>query len=188
MTSRLHLSFPLILFISLILLTLWLDQVTRPLTQTSDDNLYHNPDYIIEDLSGIRINYDRVTQQEFSAERLFHYLDEDVTQMEKINFVNAEPEYPLIRLQADLAEVKNRGKHIFLVGNVKALRGTDGDKGQITLRTNSLHLIPDKSLVKTDQLVTISRFDIMISAIGLEFNNHTGVIQLLTKVRAVNNK
>ncbi|MEK7844323.1 MAG: LPS export ABC transporter periplasmic protein LptC, partial [Pseudomonadota bacterium] len=59
---------------------------------------------------------------------------------------------------------------------------------KITLVTNFLHLIPDDDLVKTDQSVTISRFNTTINAIGLELNNHDGMIQLLSKVRAVNNK
>ena len=188
MFSRLHISFPLIFFIFLLLLTFWLDRITRPPEQTKDDDLYRNPDYIVEDLSGIRIEHERAIQRKFAAKKLFHYLNENTTQMEQVNFVNTEPEKPLIRLQADRAEMKNKGENIFLMENVTAIRGTDDDKGKITLMTNFLHLIPDESLVKTDQSVTISRLNTTINAIGMELNNHTGMIQLLAQVRAVNNK
>lgn len=188
MTSRLHLSFPLILLIFLFLLTFWLDLVTRPSEQTRSNDLYRNADYIVEDLSGIRIDHERAIQRKFAAKKLFHYLHEDVTQMEQISFVNTDPEQPLIRLRADHAEVESKGKNIYLRENVTALRGTDDEKGKITLMTNFLHLIPDESLVKTDQSITISRFNTTINAIGLEFNNHTGIIQLLKQVKAVNRK
>ena len=98
------------------------------------------------------------------------------------------PEKPLIRLQADRAEVKNKGKNIYLMENVTALRGADDERGKITLMTSFLHLMPDESLVKTGQSVTISKLNTTINAIGLELNNRTGVIQLLTQVRAINNK
>ncbi len=188
MFSRLHISFPLILFIFLVLLTFWLDRITRPPEQTRDDDLYRNPDYIVEDLSGIRVEYERAVQRKFTAKKLFHYLNENVTQMEQISFVNSEPEKPLIRLQADRAEMRNKGENIFLTKNVTAIRGTDDEKGKIILVTNFLHLIPDENLVKTDQSVTISRLHTTINAIGMELNNHTGMIQLLAQVKAINNK
>lgn len=186
MISRPHMSFPLILFIVLALLTFWLDRITRPLEQTRDDDLYRNPDYIVEDLSGIRMDHERTIQRKFSAKKLYHYLSEDVTQMRQINFINAEPEKSLIRLQADRAEIKGNGNNIYLMGNVTALRGADDEKGKVTLLTDFLHLIPEENLVKTDRPVTISRLNTTINAVGLELDNHVGMIQLLTQVRAVN--
>ena len=188
MISRLHISFPLVLFILLILLTFWLDQITRPPEQARDDDLYRTPDYIVENLSGIRMDYERTIQQKFTAIKLFHYINEDVTRMEQISFISTEPGKPLIRLQADRAEIKSKGKNIFLTENVTVLRGAEDEKGKITLMTNSLHLIPDENLVKTDQSVTISKLNTMINAIGMELNNHTGVMQLLTRVKVINNK
>jgi lipopolysaccharide export system protein LptC len=188
MFSRVHISLPLIFFIFLLLLTFWLDQVTRPPEQNKDDNLYRNPDYIVEDLSGIRIEHEKAIQRKFTAEKLFHYLDENTTHMEQVNFVSTGPEKPMIRLQADRAEIKNKGENIFLMENVIAIRGTDDDKSKITLMTSYLHLIPNENLVKTDQSVTISRLNTTINAIGMELNNHTGVIQLLAQIRAVDSK
>ena len=69
-----------------------------------------------------------------------------------------------------------------------AIRGLDDEKGKISLVTQFLHLIPDEGLVKTNQAVTISKSNTTITAIGMELNNQTGVIQLLAQVRAVNNK
>ncbi len=188
MINRLYISFPLILFILLVLLTFWLDRITRPPEQIKDGDLYRDPDYIVENLSGIRMDHEQTIQRKFSANKLLHYLNEDVTQMEQVSFINTDPEKPLIRLQADRAEVKGKDKDIYLTGNVTAVRGTDDEKGKVTLMTDFLHLVPDENLVKTDQAVTISRLNTKINAIGLELNNQTGMIQLLTKVRAVNNK
>lgn len=188
MISRLHISFPLVLFILLILLTFWLDQITRPPERAKDDELYRTPDYIVENLSGIRMDHERTIQREFTAKKLFHYLDDDVTQMEQISFISAEPGKPLIRLQADHAEIKSKGKNIYLNENVTALRGTEDDRGKITLMTNYLHLVPDEDLVKTDQSVTILKLNTKINAIGMELNNQTGKIQLLTRVKVINDK
>lgn len=188
MSGRLHLKSPLIFLVLLIVLTFWLDRVTRPPEQVKDDDLNRFPDYIIEDLSGIRMDYAREIERKFTAEKLFYYLDEKVTELEHVNFTDTEPEQPLIRMLADRAVVKSKGQDIYLMGNVAAVRGMDGEKSKITLTTQFLHLIPDESLIKTDQPVTISRFRTTVNANGLEFNNRTGMIELLSNVRAVNKK
>ena len=188
MSDRLHLKSPLILLVLLVVLTFWLDRVTRPPEQNKDGDLNRNPDYIVENLSGMRIDYARETERKFTAEKLFYYLDEKVTELEQVNFTNTEPEKPLIRMFADRAVVKSKGQDIYLMGNVTAVRGMDGEKSKITLTTHFLHLIPDESLIKTDQPVTISRFNTTVNANGLEFNNRIGMIELLSNVRAVNKK
>ena len=66
MISRLHISFPFVLITILVFVTLWLDRVTRPPEQTRDDDLYRNPDYIVEDFSGIRMDYERGIQRKIA--------------------------------------------------------------------------------------------------------------------------
>ena len=188
MINRLHISFPLIVLVVLALLTVWLDRITHPPEHAKDGDMYRNPDYIVEDLSGIRMEYDQEIHRKFTAHQLFHYLNDNVTQMEQVSFISTQPEKPPIYLQANRAEVRNKGENIFLRENVTAIRGTDNEKGKITLTTDFLHLIPHQSLVKTDQPVVISRMNTTIHGIGLELNNETGIIQLLQQVKAVNRK
>lgn len=187
MSKHPYFSSHLIFFVILILLTFWLDVLTRPPEKNKNDNAYFNPDYIVEDLSGIRVDHNQGIQREFSAQKLRHYLEEKVTQLEQTNFISIDPGNPLMRLHADHAEIKNKGADIYLTGNVSAMRGVDDDKNKITLSTDFLYLIPDENLVKTDRAVTITKLNTVIHATGLEFNNRIGKIQLLSKVSAVNN-
>lgn len=188
MIKRPFISSPVILLIILALLTFWLDHMTRPPESVRDESLSLNPDYIVEELSGVRMDYEQRIQRKFAAQKLFHFLDAEVTQLEQVSFANADPKNPLMRVYAERAEIINKGEDVYLTGNVKAVRGTDEDNGNITMVTDFLHLIPKENLVKTDQPVTIARFDTTIKAIGLEFDNRIGMIQLLSSVRAVNTK
>lgn len=88
------------------MLTFWLDVLTRPPEKNKNDNAYFNPDYIVEDLSGIRVDHNQGIQREFSAQKLRHYLEEKVTQLEQTNFISIDPGNPLMRLHADHAEIK----------------------------------------------------------------------------------
>ena len=185
MVNRLHFSFSLILFIILIVLTIWLDQITRPPEQNKDNDSLRAPDYIVEDLSGSRLDHEHAIQRKFTARKLSHYVKEEVTQLEQVGFINIDLQKPLLRLQADRAEIRNKGNNIFLMDNVTAIRGEDQEKGKITLMTHFLHLLPKESLVKTDQGVTITRLLTTINAQGMELDNRTGKIELLSQVKAV---
>ncbi len=185
MYKRRHLSLPLIIFVALISLTYWLDQATLPQTLTPENALYQEPDYIVENISGIRQDYEQNIHRAFFAKTMKHYIDDDITQLEQIRFVNTETRAPLIRLHANQARLAGNGEDIYLTGDVTVLRGADTDEDLLTMMTNYLHLIPDQNLVKTDQSVRISRLNTTINAIGLELDNNTGVIQLLSQVRAM---
>lgn len=185
MIRRSYFSFTFMLLVGLAVLTLWLDKMTLPKTSSSDTEIYQEPDYIIENLSGLRVEYNKATQRAFYAKKMFHYLDQDLTELEQIQFINSQVDKPPFRVFADRAELRDNGENIFLTGNVTVMRGLDQDKSKITLKTDKLHLIPDEDLVKTDKSVTLSRLNTTIHAIGLELNNQTGMIELLSRVRAV---
>ncbi len=180
-----HLSLPLFIFVALIALTYWLDQTTLSQTLTPENALYQEPDYIVENISGIRQDYEQNIHRAFFAKTMKHYIDDDITQLEQVRFVNTETRAPLIRLHANQARLAGNGEDIYLTGDVTVLRGADTDEDLLTMMTNYLHLIPDQNLVKTDQSVRISRLNTTINAIGLELDNNTGVIQLLSQVRAM---
>lgn len=184
-----NISSPLIFFVILVLLTIWLDYLSRSSEQGKGDGLYRNPDYIAENLTGVRIDHQQEIQRQFSAQRLLHYLHEQTTHLEHISFLNLDPQKPLLRITADRAIVQNKGKDIDLMDNVTAVRGgADDEKAKITLTTDFLRLNPDENLITTDRVVTIARYKSRIEAKGLEFNNRIGQIQLLSAVKVVNDK
>lgn len=183
-----HISFPLAVFIFLALVALWLDQISRPYESVNGKGFFYNPDYIIEGVSGVRIDYIQAIHKNFSAQTLSHYFEENVTRMQHINFKNSGQDKPVFRIQADLAEIKDKGSNIFLKENITATRGIEDDKNKITLTTDFLQLIPDENVVLTDHAVTITKPGFKVNAIGMELNNQTGILQLLSHVKATNFK
>lgn len=185
MIRRSYFSFTFVLFALLIALTVWLDRVTQPLLNAPELNFYQQPDYIIEQITGLRVEHDKAIHRFFYAEKLFHYSNQERTQLEDIQFVNSQTGKPPFRVVADHAELRENGEDIFLTDNVTVIRGLDDDKHKITLKTDKLHLIPDENKAKTDQSVMISRHNTTINAVGLELNNQTGIVELLSRVRAI---
>lgn len=185
MIRRPYFGFSLILFICLAVLIIWYDKIAQPLSTAPDADFFQQPDYIIENISGSRIDHDNAVHRIFFAEEMFHYLNHDITQLQQIRFLSFESNKPPFRVFADQAELHDNGEHIFLAGNVTVIRGLDEDKDKITMKTDTLHLIPNEDRVKTDNSVVITRLNTTIHAIGLELDNQTGMIELLSRVRAV---
>lgn len=183
-----HISFPLAVFIFLALVALWLDQISRPYESVNGKGFFHNPDYIIEGVSGIRVDHIQAIHKKFSAQTLSHYFEENITRMQHIDFKNSGRDKPIFRIQADLAEITDKGKSIYLKENITAVRGVKNDEKQITLTTDFLQLIPDESMALTNHAVTITKSGSKVSAIGMELNNQTGILQLLSHVKATNFK
>ena len=61
--------------------------------------------------------------------------------------INTESQKPVMRVKADKARLSGEGENVYLMGNVRVLRGEDSDK--ITMKTSYLHLIPDENIAKT---------------------------------------
>jgi lipopolysaccharide export system protein LptC len=188
MIRRSYFSFTFILLTGLLALTVWLDRVTQPLSMAPELDFYQQPDYIIEHISGLRVEHEKNIHRVFYAKKTFHYINQDLTRLEDIQFINSETDKPPFQVFADHAELRNHGEDVFLNGNVTVIRGLDEDKAKITLNTDKLHLLPNENKVKTDKSVMISRLNTTIHAVGLELNNQTGVVELLSRVRAVDQK
>ena len=50
--------------------------------------------------------------------------------------------------------------------------------------TDSLHLVPDQEIVKTDRPVTITKMNTIVNSVGMQLNNKTGIIELHSKLKA----
>lgn len=181
MIRRLHPG-PIAILMILVLLTFWLDQTIQHPRTREDYDLNHQPDYIIENLSGVEVAHDKALQLLFSADVMTHYPVGDMTYFEQVDFFRIQPDKPLVRISADYAEFASGKDNIYLKGNVFVIREKDADK--VTMRTEFLHLIPDAEIAKTDQPVTITRMNMIVNAVGMELNNRTERIDLKSRVKA----
>lgn len=185
MIRHYRISFSLIFLVLLASLTFWLDQAVQPSAIHQNNGQDQRPDYILEDISGIRMDHELVAKQTYFAEKMRYYLHDERIYFEQTHFLNKEPDKPVVRVNADHAEILNDGKNIQLTGHVKVVRGSDEDIKKLTMTTSSLELIPAQHLAKTDQPVVITRLNTTVNGVGLEFNNQKDEMKLLSRVRAV---
>lgn len=183
MSDRLQAWFPLALLLTLAALTFWLNQKVQPLQTARDGSNRHDPDYVVENFTATRMGPDGTPRYILSAKKMLHYPDDDTTHLEEPRLLHTVPAKPPLRVSANEALLSSDGEHAYLMGNVKVIREPSGDRGEIEMATSYLHVIPDRNLAETDRPVTITDANTVIDAVGLELDNETHVIKLLSRVK-----
>jgi lipopolysaccharide export system protein LptC len=178
-TTRL---FPLALMLALALLTFYLERAVRE-EEGHPALRRHDPDYLVTNFTTTTYNRDGATEARLSAARMVHYPDDDSTELVAPRLVQSKPAEPRITVTADRGALSRDGEEIFLYENVVLLREPEGGRPAARLTTNFLHLVRDRSLVRTDQEVEIVEDRRRITGRGMEYNNELRQLILRENVR-----
>ena len=77
------------------------------------------------------------------------------------------------------------GENLYFKDGVRVVRAPYGEKSELVVKTDYLHVMPDDNIAKTDRPVTITDAHMTVSAGGMEMNSETRVIQLTARVKGV---
>lgn len=182
-SERLAAWFPLLLLLMLAGLTYWLNHAAQPHSGPGEARVRHDPDYIIENFSATRTGENGAPRYVLSARKMLHYPDDDSTHLDLPRFVHTEPDKPPLRINASRGVLSSNGENAFFMGDVRVVREANASQSEVVVSTTFLHLIPDQDIAKTDRPVTITDANTIINAIGLELNNETRIIKLLSQVK-----
>jgi len=189
MINRLISALPVVLHALLVLtVPFWLSQSLRTPSPSQEGGLGRLPDYVVENFSAVEMDNNGVARHMLLAKRLVHYPDDDTTDLEQPYFIETEPGKPAVQIKSDQAKIPGNNENIYLTGNVMLLRNAGKGRGETTLATSLLHLIPNDDIARTDKPVVITEKNAVIKAVGMEMNNRTNVIQLWSQVKVLHTK
>ena len=174
---------PLVLAGLLAGLTFWLDRFVQGPAQDPVGPSRHDPDYIVEKLSSVRMGAAGAARYTLSALKLVHYPDDDSTLLTAPKFVSYGAPDATVTVTANQGIVSAKGDHVYFQDDVRVTRTARETSSELVMRTSFLHVVPDRHLALTDRTVTVSDEANTVTAEGLEMNNETRVIKLLSKVR-----
>jgi len=183
MMHRITSWFPVVLLAAVAGMTVWLDQQVQPPERSRDGKARHDPDYVVEKLAATRFGPDGLPRYSLSARHMVHYPDDDTTYLEAPRLVNFSRSSAMVTVTSKTATISSNGEHAYLKDDVRLVRAAYADKSELTMQTSYLHIIPDNDFAETDKPVRVSDARILITAVGLEFNNQTRVLKLLSNVR-----
>jgi lipopolysaccharide export system protein LptC len=179
-TTRL---FPLGLMLALALLTFYLERTVR-----EDDAppalRRHDPDYLVSNFTTTTYNRDGVVETVMSAAQMVHYPDDDTTELFSPRVVQAKPNEPRLTVRADRGQLSRDGDEIFLYGAVLLVREATPDKPEGRMTTEFLHILRDRSLVRSDRPVKFVEGGRSLTGRGMEYNNESRELLLRHDVQA----
>jgi lipopolysaccharide export system protein LptC len=181
--SRLTTAAPLLLAGMLAALTFWLDRVAQGPPRDLIGPSRHDPDFIVEKLTGVRMGESGAASYSLSAAKMVHYSDDDTTLLASPKFVSYGSSKSTVTITASEGVVSGKGDHVYFQDDVRVTHAALEGGRELVMRTTFLHVVPDQKIALTDRFVTLSDDANTVTAVGLEMNNETRVIKLLSKVR-----
>jgi lipopolysaccharide export system protein LptC len=182
--SRARYWLPLVPLFGLLGATYWLNQQVLPEPAKPDSSKRHDPDAIVENFSATRLNEQGVPRFVMAATKMLHYPDDDSTTLEAPRITMLSVGQPAIHATAKRATISSKGDEVFLHDDVEMLREASAQQDELTLQTEYLHIIPDQDLANTDRAVTIVDAHNTVHATGMEMDNKTRTLKLLSQVRS----
>lgn len=183
MSDRFTLWFPLGIMVLLALLTFWLDRTVQGPLLKRDGSARHEPDYWVENFVAKRLGEDGLPLHTLAAVKLEHFPDDDTTVLTRPNFTAMDLNRVPTRIAAQNGLVSSDGKEVYFSRNVLVRKDAGAGKDWLTIATEYLHITPDQDIARTDRAVTIKTPAAVITATGMELNNRTQVVKLLSRVK-----
>ena len=174
--------FPLLLLTVLAGVTLWLDHIVQPpagprVTASGE------PDYIVDGLSATRMDEEGHVKHTLRARKMTHYPDDDLTLLVEPALVTYTDGRSPVTVTARHARVSANGENVYFEDGVRVVRAPHGNRTELVVETNYLHVIPDANIAKTDRPVTIRDAAAVVVASGLELNSESRVLRLQGRVK-----
>jgi len=173
---------PLVFVVLLALLSFWLERAAH-MQEVHPAERRHDPDYVIDGL--VVHEYDREGRavNTMSASKMVHYPDDDSIDLEQPRVVEKKPDSPTMVLRADRGTIRQSGDEVFLYDNVQLVREAGAGVPESRVESSFLHIVRPQSLVRSNQEVTIREQGRMLGGRGMEYNNDTKELHLLSSVR-----
>ena len=175
--------FPLALMLVLALLTFYIERTVN-VDDLHPSMVRHDPDYLMNNFSTITYDREGRPVTSLSAARMVHYPDDDSTELVAPRVVQSRPAEARLTVTAERGVLSSKGDEIFLYDNVVLDREAHQARPAARMTTEFLHVVRDRSLVRTDRKVLIEEAHRSISGRGMEYHNESAEFFLREDVQA----
>lgn len=183
LTGKLRSWLPLFPLLGLLLGSYWLSLQVQPLPSLTKE-VRHDIDFTIEHLSSTVLDEKGMPRSTLSAERMWHFSDDDTTHLQSPNFVGVRGDQPPVNITAKLGSLSRDSEDVFMHDEVVITRTDPKTLNEMRFETDYLHISPNKDSAETDYPVLMYDKKNVVSAVGLQLDNQTRTVKLLSQVRA----
>ncbi len=117
-----------------------------------------------------------------TAKKMVHYPDDNSSTLEFPQLTHFDPENSTGHHSRQRGHaVQQRRARLLHRRRAGSCAAAYAEHEEMALFTSYLHVIPDQDLAKTDREVTMTSGNSMVKSVGLEFNNKTRSLKLLSQ-------
>jgi len=183
--SRSVIIYPIVLLSVLAILTAWINHAVQVPKPKLDGSSRHDPDYIVGNFVTTQTDINGNLRYKLAAAEMRHFPDNDTTDLQRPRYTQFEIGKPYTQVEGMRGYVSSNGEQVQLVDNVKITRQAFAGKGEMTIETAYLNILPNQDLVHTDSPVIIRQApNTIIHATGMVYKKNKHTVTLLHKVRA----
>lgn len=182
-TGKLRSWLPLLPLLGLLYASYWLSLQVQPLPSLSKE-ARHGIDFTIEHLSSTVLDERGMPRTTLTAEKMWHFSDDDTTHLQMPNFVSVQADRPPVNITAKLGTLSSNNEDVFMHDDVVITRTNPKTLNEMRFETDYLHIIPGQDLAETDHPVLMYDKKNIVSAVGMLFDNQARTVRLLSHVRA----
>jgi lipopolysaccharide export system protein LptC len=183
--TRSAIVFPLALLTMLALLTFWINKSVQSPKPKPDGSSRHDPDYIMTNFVTTQTDTHGALRYKLAAVEMKHFPDDDSTSLQRPRYTQFAAGKPYTQVEGLRGQVSSDGEKVELFDNVKVTRQAFADKGEMTVETDYLNILPNEDIARTDSPVVIRQAPkTVIYATGMIYEKDQRTLTLLHKVRA----
>lgn len=184
MNSRVTPLLPLALMAFLGAVTLWLHYAVLEGSGAEARAARHDADAIVENFIVQRLDVSGKLEYTVSAPKMIHFSDNGSGEVLYPRVVQIAADGGDLVATASRGTIDRGGEEAFLYGNVLILREATPKEPQLSVRTQFLHVLAEKGILRTDQSVTVSDGHSTVTGVGMVANKNKREFALQSQVRA----
>lgn len=175
---------PLLPLALLLLGSYWLSLQVQPV-QPKTAELRHDVDFVVDQLSATVLNRQGVPHFVLSAQKMWHFPDDDSTHVQQPRLIRFFSDRPPTEITAQRGELSRRSEDIFLQDGVEVLQRSENSGYERRFQTEYLHVQPDRGWAETNLPVRLFDRFRTINAVGMELDENARTVKLLNQVKGM---
>jgi lipopolysaccharide export system protein LptC len=173
---------PLSILLVLVALTAWLRYSTEGPEPGRDGKNRHDPDIIISDAKGQKLDASGRLLYTLTAAEIRHYPDDDTTELLKPKLVYLHPTRPPVTISSGSGRSTAQGERVDLREQVEIQRAATAKSEQLSAEMSELTVLTDEERAFTRSQVLITQGKSWVQGVGMQVDNKFQTYLLESKV------
>ncbi|TLD46306.1 MAG: Lipopolysaccharide export system protein LptC [Accumulibacter sp.] len=174
---------PLTIMLVLVALTAWLRFATELPDGARDGRNRHDPDAILSDARGHKLDADGALLYRIEAAEVRHYPDDETSELLQPRLAYVSPAKPTVTIRANEARATSKAEKVELSGQVEIRRAASGRQAALLAEMPELTVLTEEKRGFTRSKVLITQGPSWVQGVGMQVDHGLQTYVLESQVR-----